>query len=97
MDEQGQFMSIGTVAASNIAKALELPDDRVPAIEQAIQDEIDAMSAHFTLTFVDISEQYQHELAQIKSAFNFVESNYKAVLFSLAVVFLWGVLVGHMV
>lgn len=62
----GQLMTIGAVAAANIANALELPADKVPMIEQAIKDEIDALSSHFILAFADIQAQYELELNKLR-------------------------------
>lgn len=56
------LMSIGAVAARNIALTLNLAEEHVGSIEKAIKDEISAMSSHFTLTFADIQTQYEIEL-----------------------------------
>lgn len=55
MDPDGQIMDLGTVAAANIARALDMDETKVPSIRQAISDEIGALSTHFTLAFSDIS------------------------------------------
>lgn len=94
MDEQGQLMSLSTVAASNVAKALELPDEHIPKIEQALKDEIDALSAHFTMAFADIQEQYARGLTEIESEFSFVKK-YPGRVFAWAfVAFALGAIVG---
>jgi len=97
MDEQGQLMSIGTVAAHNIAQALELPVERIPVIEQAIKDEVSAMSSHFTMAYADIQTNYEIELAKIKSTFTYLKANWGVALLFTGVVFFAGALVGHYV
>lgn len=90
----GQLMDIGTVAAHNIALALQLPDEQVPVIKNAIRDEIQAMSSHFTLAVADLSTQYEIDVAKIKSAFTYVEANVARVAAAAAAVFFFGVGVG---
>lgn len=108
MDEQGQLMPIGVVAAANIANALSLPAEHVPKIEQAIKDEINAMSSHFTLTFADIQtqyelevkkleDQYNAEVYKIKSTFSYLKANWGVALLLAGTVFSVGALVGHYV
>jgi len=97
MDPQGQLMPIGAVAASNIATALELPAEHVPKIEQAIKDEIGAMSAHFTMAFADIQDQYEIELAKVKSTYSYLEQNWGTALLFAGTIFALGALVGHYV
>lgn len=106
--DASQVVELGTVAAANIAKAIDAHPDTIPVIKRAITDEINAMSSHFTLAFADIQTQYeaavyqakleyQKEVTQIKSVYNFARSNV-AVLIGSAVVLLGiGVLIGHYV
>lgn len=61
--QPGQLMSIGAVAAQNIAQALGYDEAAAAKIETAIKEEIDAMATHFTLAFAEIGTQ--HEVAQI--------------------------------
>lgn len=93
----GQLMDIGTVAAHNIALALQLGDEHVATIKNAIRDEIQAMSSHFTLAVADLSTQYEVDVAKIKSAFTYVEANVGRVIAVLAAVFALGVVVGLIV
>jgi alpha-D-ribose 1-methylphosphonate 5-phosphate C-P lyase len=69
---QGQLMHIGQVASLNIARALSLGEDKAKVIEQAIKDEINAMSSHFTLAVADVQTQYEVELTKIRSTFSFI-------------------------
>lgn len=93
-------VDIGTVAAANIAKAINAHPDTIPSIKKAIADEINAMSSHFTLAFADIQTQYDAAVYQAKleyqkaiGAFNFVKSNVFVVgLVSGSLVFLGAVL-----
>lgn len=62
---EGEVVTIGTVAARNLARALQLPDSAVPEIELAIADEIQALSSHFALTLADVRTQYDTELAKL--------------------------------
>lgn len=66
MDPNGQLMDIGTVAAANIARALELEESKVPVIREAIRDEISAMSSHFTLAFGDIQTAQEVALKKVE-------------------------------
>jgi hypothetical protein len=90
-------MSIGAVAARNIAGALSLGESQVGVIEQAIKDEIQAMSSHFTLAIADVQTQYEVEVAKVKADFVWVKAN-KAKIFAVATTLLSvGGLVGHFV
>jgi hypothetical protein len=64
-NDGGQLMSIGAVAAHNIAQALEYGPETVPVIETAIKSEIDAMSSHFALAFRDVQDA--HEIAEMNA------------------------------
>lgn len=88
MDPNGQLMDIGTVAAANIVRALDLAptEANVVAAKKAIRDEVSAMSTHFTLAFADISTAheiaqasmkagYDKSVAEIRSTFNYVKAN----------------------
>lgn len=88
--DQPQIVKLGTVAAQNIALALNLSETHVSTIEKAIGDEVNAMSAHFTLAFADVQTvfeaetvklkaKYELELAEIKSGFKFVRENPRLV------------------
>jgi hypothetical protein len=55
----GRLVTIGTVCAENIARTLDLPESAVPEIEQALSDEIGAMSAHFAFTIEDLRKQWE--------------------------------------
>lgn len=91
------LMSIGAVAAHNIAAILNLPAEHIGTIEQAIKDEINAMSSHFTLAVADVQTQYEVEVAKIKSTFNWVKANKVLVGVTAGVDFLLGVALGHFV
>jgi hypothetical protein len=78
----GDLADIGTVAAANVVKALQLDEHHIPLVKHAIRDEINAMSSHFTLAFADIQTQYEAAVYQAKleyqkaiGTFNFVKSN----------------------
>jgi hypothetical protein len=94
---KGVLMDIGTVAAHNIALALEMGEKEVPVIRQAIRDEISAMSSHFTFAIADVQTQYEVELAKIKSVFTYIEANVWRVVGVMAGMFALGVIVGHVV
>ena len=91
------LMSIGTVAAHNIAAVLNLPAENVGTIEQAIKDEINAMSSHFTLAVADVQTQYEVEVAKIKSAFTYVSANKVKIAAIVSAVGMIGALAGHYV
>lgn len=93
--EQGQLVKIGTVAAQNICIALELDRAQAPAIERAIADEINAMSAHFTLAFADIQTQYEAETLKLKSTHRFVSENVWQVLSVSLGLMVLGAVVGY--
>ena len=103
-----QLIDIGTVAAANIANAIKAPAESVPSIKKAIQDEINAMSSHFTLAVSDVQTQYEAEVyklrakfesdvAVIKSEWSFVKSNPGKIGVVAAVVVLIAGVVGHFV
>lgn len=56
------LMTIGAVAAHNIVALLNLDPKHVGTVEQAIKDEINALSSHFTLAVADVATQ--HEVAE---------------------------------
>src|SRR5581483_11076076 len=102
--QAGGLMRIGEVAARNIALALNLGEEHVSNIEQAIKDEIAAMSSHFTLAVSDLGTQfelldakYKAELAQIKSGFTYVKANKLLVAGVSVALLLVGGVVGHLV
>lgn len=57
--QTGEFKSIGQVAAENIAKTLELGEEHVAHIAQAISDEVNAMSSHFSFVVSDMQAEYE--------------------------------------
>lgn len=103
--QPGQLIDIGTVAASNIAKAIGAAETAVPAIRNAIRDEIQAMSSHFTLVIADVQTGYEAELAKIKagsdavladikSDFNWLKANKVKVVATVVVLVSVGFFVG---
>lgn len=91
------LMSIGSVAAHNIAAILNLPAEHIGTIEQAIKDEINAMSSHFTLAVADVQTQYEVEVAKIKADFNWVKANKGKIAGVLSAALSAGFAVGHFV
>ena len=84
--QPGQLISIGEVAARNIASVLNLPAEHIKTIEGAIRDEIQAMSSHFTLAVADVQtahevaeatmkKEYEASVAEIKDSFNWLKAN----------------------
>ena len=67
-EQPGQLMSIGYVAAMNIAQSLGRPE-LAAEFEAAIKDEINAMSSHFTLAFADIQTTNEIALAKLKDEY----------------------------
>lgn len=65
----GVLMTLGTVAAKNIAAHLGTPE-AWPEIETAIKDEIDMLSSHFTLAFADVSTAHEVAEAKLKADFD---------------------------
>jgi hypothetical protein len=55
----GRLVTIAQVAAENIARVLDLPEAAVAPLQEAIGDEIAAMSAHFAFTINDLREQWE--------------------------------------
>lgn len=99
MAEQAQanpngLMHIGAVAAHNIAAFLNLDVKHVGVIEQAIKDEINAMSSHFALAMRDVSDQYEMDVAKIKSTYTYVSANKGLVAIALGTVWLFGLASG---
>jgi hypothetical protein len=62
--QPGQIRTIGDIAAQNITKALSLPESATKTVETAIADEINAMSAHFTMALADVQTYYDSEVAK---------------------------------
>lgn len=102
------LMPIGSVAAHNIAAFLNLDAKHVGTIEQAIKDEIGAMSSHFTLAIADVQTQYEVETAKlkkdyseavayIKSDFVWIEENAWKVGVAIVGVFTFATLFGKFV
>lgn len=65
----GVLMTLGTVAAKNIAATLNAPE-AWPEIETAIKDEIDMLSGHFTMAFADVSTAHEVAEAKLKADFD---------------------------
>jgi hypothetical protein len=106
-EQPGQLMSIGYVAAHNVAQSIGKPE-LANELEQAIKDEINAMSSHFTLAFADI--QNEHELvqrklkaeydaavAEIQATWTYVRGNRLTVAAVLLGTLALGVVLGHFV
>lgn len=100
----GQLVKIGSVAAQNIVRSLDMPVTAAATIEHAIADEINAMSSHFTLAFADIQTAHEVALNTVKadyakavSAFTFIKSNKLEVAFSLSGMIGLGALIGRFV
>lgn len=91
------LMSIGTVAAHNIAAAVGLDASHVGTIEQAIKDEINAMSSHFTLAVADVQTQYEVEVTKIKSVYKFAEENLGKLIGIGVVLYGFGFATGYLV
>lgn len=87
------LISIGTVAAMNIASAIGQPL-QVALIEKSIKDEITAMSSHFTMAMADVQTAYEIEVAKIKSTFSFVKGNKQIVIGALGTAMLAGFMAG---
>ena len=56
---QGRLVTIAQIAAENIARVLDLPEAAVAPLQEAIGDEIAAMSTHFAFTVNDLREQWE--------------------------------------
>ena len=93
----GQLVKIGTVAAANIVKRLGMAETAVDTVEKAIADEINAMSAHFSLAIADVQTQYEAEVLKIKSAFTYVKANKVTVASVLGTVAAVAGVLGHLV
>ena len=90
----GQLVKIGTVAAANIVKRLGMAETAVDTVEKAIADEINAMSAHFSLAVADVQTQYEAEVLKIKSTFSYIKANRSVVAYTLGFAFVFGLVVG---
>lgn len=73
--DQPEVVDLGTVAAQNLAVALNVGEEHVPKIKQAINDEINALASHFTLAFADVQTLYEAEVAKLKAAASGVAQN----------------------
>lgn len=63
-----ELVSIGDIAAQNIARALDTTDEKaIEAIRQAISDEINAMSSHFAFAFSDMQADAEKQIAWLSS------------------------------
>lgn len=102
----GQLRTIGSIAAENLTKQLNLPETATCEIEHAIADEIHALSAHFTLMVADVQTHfesealkakaaYEDDLAVIKSEFTYLAANPGKVAIAVWVLLIAGILVGH--
>lgn len=111
---QGQLVEIGEVAAANIVKRLQLDVGKseaevagtVSGVKDAIRDEINAMSSHFTLAVHDVQTQYEAETLKLKaeyekavgeltSTFSYVKANWKVIAAVGAVIAVGAGFVGH--
>lgn len=109
-----QIVEIGEVAAANIVKRLNLSPGKtedeakliVATVKNAIRDEINAMSSHFTLAVHDVQTQYEAEtvrlraeyekaVAEITGAFSYVKANRGKVAAVLSAVAVVAGFVGH--
>lgn len=73
-DEKGcnpdEVVSLGTVAAQNIAARLGIENPKeIDDIRIAISDEMNTMGSHFTLAFADIQAQYEHNVLEAKKSY----------------------------
>ena len=59
VEPSGRLASVAQVAAENIARVLDLPENAVAPLQEAISDEIAAMSAHFAFTINDLHAQWE--------------------------------------
>jgi hypothetical protein len=71
----GRLVTIGTVVAENIARSLDLPESAVEAIEQAMTDEIGALSAHFAFTIEDLRKQWEKAEEKLTQIREHIEKN----------------------
>lgn len=111
---QGQLVEIGEVAAANIVARLKLDAGKpeaevakvVSEVRNAIRDEINAMSSHFTLAVHDVQTQYEAEtvrlkaeyekaIAAVKSDFNWVKANKAKIAAVVSAVSAIAALVGY--
>lgn len=105
---------IGEVAAANIVKRLKLDAGKADAgaakvvqeVKNAIRDEINAMSSHFTLAVSDVQTHYEAEtlklkaeyekaVAAVKSDFNWVKANRVKIAVAVSAVSAVAGFVGH--
>jgi hypothetical protein len=91
---EGQLMDIGTVAAHNIVVALGLKESDVATVKQAIRDEINAMSTHFTMAVAEQQDHFESEVNRIRSTWNYVNANKSAIAASAFAVWVMGFLIG---
>lgn len=66
--DQPEIVDLGTVAAQNLALALNLGEEHVSTLKRAIRDEINALASHFSLAYADVQTQYEAELEKIRAA-----------------------------
>lgn len=65
----GRLVTVAQIAAENIARVLDLPEEAVAPLQEAIGDEIAAMSTHFAFTINDLHAQWEKaesKLTQIR-------------------------------
>jgi hypothetical protein len=99
----GQLVEIGQVAAQNIVARLKLGTGKAEAdvanvvaeVKNAIRDEINTMSSHFTLAVSDVQTHYEAEVLKVKSAFTYVKANPGKVASVLSAVAAVAGIVGH--
>lgn len=109
-----QIVEIGEVAAANIVKRLKLDAGKpeaevakvVTEVKNAIRDEINAMSSHFTLAVHDVQTQYEAEtlrlkdkydeaVAELTGAFNYVKANRGKIVAAVLAVAAVAGFIGH--
>lgn len=66
--EGSELMDIGTVAAHNIAQAIGAGEDKVIAIRDAIRNEIQVMSSHFTSAVADVQTHFEVEKNKLEAS-----------------------------
>lgn len=99
----GTIMSIGHQASLNIQAVLKAKGIEVgaEAIEAAIRDEINMMSSHFSLAVAEAQDHFEAEVLKVKKSVAgivaAVAQNKIVIGGGAALVFLLGVVVGHIV
>src|SRR5579862_7263735 len=100
-----EIRPIGAIAAQNIAQATGMTG-HVKEIEQAISDEIQLMSSHFTMMFAEAETTYEANLLKLKTQFEAEVSKFQAAFLAVwqnkwllagvaAIIFASGIVVGR--